>query len=1091
MKNLIKRTFSLMLVLVMCLGMIPTMAIAAEETGTISFSSTAQRTELSNDKQVWVNENITLTNNKAASTNAVADYSNPARFYAGSNLVIEAPGNITKIVFDCNSNSYATAMKNSVGTSATASSDKVTVTLNGSSNTYTVAKLTAQVRMDSVTVTYEAGGCAHTNKETTTVDATCTVAGSTTVTCKDCGEVISTATIPAGHKYESVVTPPTATEQGYTTYTCSVCGDSYKGDYTDALGETYTVSFKVPEGVAVPADMTCNSTGITLPTATVPTDYSNYTFAGWALAAVENTNVEPTLFTDEFTATADTTLYAVYVLGGASEDYVKKDIGSIEAEDLVVVTMTYTDGTVYALSSANGTSKAPAATTVTVTGDKLSAEPAADLLWNVGGDANGYIFYPNGSDSTWLYCTGSNNGVRVGTNAANTFKIDSASGYLKHTGTSRYLGVYRTTPDWRCYTNTTGNTANQTLAFYVKSAGGPATYNSFISTAECTHENKTTTTVFATCTEKGSVTVTCDDCDLVISSEEIAATGHQNTTTVTVEATCTAEGSETVTCDDCGETVSTTVRPKLPHNLVNDVCSVCGYVSPNYSGSYYIATIRSSGNYFYMTSDLGTASTKRYQAEDSGLTTLPESIVGGEASKTFTLIKQEDGTYIIKTGESYLGYTSGNSGILVEEANALKLTVDVNEGIYNIHFTANDGERYLSLNGTTNNNYFAFYAGTQMQDLALIPVGACTHENTTTTTVEATCTKEGSVTVTCDVCKTVISTETIPATGHVDTTTTTVEATCTKEGSITVTCSCGEVISTTVLPKLSHTYENGVCSCGQKAGAQVGSTYYTTVQDAVDAAPKGAYVQMLDYSTECVTVEKDLYLDLNGFDLDGVIVAEGATLYGVDSTTDDYDCSNGYGTISEYSGTVAPAYRATVNGKVRRYVTYDEDGVLSFHRLYIGITSVSLRPGASGMGYKATVAGDEKVIEMMDNNAISMTMWIAGNKDNAQTVYMTKDKVASNMMTVTARVQGMDVAQHSQTVLCAAVSVNLNGKTITSGEASYTLRQAVEAVAAAVKDGADYTDSQMSAIQEFCAKNREAMSGWANIDAILNWISNV
>ena len=41
----------------------------------------------------------------------------------------------------------------------------------------------------------EAPSCEHTNTTTTTVDATCTEAGSTTVTCDDCGETVSTEEI--------------------------------------------------------------------------------------------------------------------------------------------------------------------------------------------------------------------------------------------------------------------------------------------------------------------------------------------------------------------------------------------------------------------------------------------------------------------------------------------------------------------------------------------------------------------------------------------------------------------------------------------------------------------------------------------------------------------------------------------------------------------------------------------------------------------------------------------------------------------------------------------------------------------------------
>ena len=71
-------------------------------------------------------------------------------------VTVEVDGDISKIVFDCNSSSYATALKNSIGDSATVSvsSDKVTVTLDGSSTSFEIAKLTAQVRIDSLTVTY-------------------------------------------------------------------------------------------------------------------------------------------------------------------------------------------------------------------------------------------------------------------------------------------------------------------------------------------------------------------------------------------------------------------------------------------------------------------------------------------------------------------------------------------------------------------------------------------------------------------------------------------------------------------------------------------------------------------------------------------------------------------------------------------------------------------------------------------------------------------------------------------------------------------------------------------------------------------------
>ena len=148
------------LLLVMLLTLTITTNAWAEE-ATLSFADKAQRTSFSTTKQVWAQNGVTFTNDKASSTNAVADYAKPVRLYANSSITVEcASGNMTKIVFDCNSGSYATAMKNSIGTvsgaTVSVSSDKVTVTFTSAVASFTVVKLTAQVRLDNITVTYTA-----------------------------------------------------------------------------------------------------------------------------------------------------------------------------------------------------------------------------------------------------------------------------------------------------------------------------------------------------------------------------------------------------------------------------------------------------------------------------------------------------------------------------------------------------------------------------------------------------------------------------------------------------------------------------------------------------------------------------------------------------------------------------------------------------------------------------------------------------------------------------------------------------------------------------------------------------------------------
>lgn len=125
-----------------------------EITSTLTFDDKAKRTAFSSSSQTWEENGITFVNDKSQSTTAVADYAKPARCYASSKITVSTTeGEISKIVFDCNSTSYATTLKNSIGSSATVSSDKVTVVLNGQES-FVINKLTAQVRLDAVTVTY-------------------------------------------------------------------------------------------------------------------------------------------------------------------------------------------------------------------------------------------------------------------------------------------------------------------------------------------------------------------------------------------------------------------------------------------------------------------------------------------------------------------------------------------------------------------------------------------------------------------------------------------------------------------------------------------------------------------------------------------------------------------------------------------------------------------------------------------------------------------------------------------------------------------------------------------------------------------------
>ena len=706
-------------------------AWGAEE-ATLSFADKAQRTSYSTTKQVWVQNGITFTNNKASSTTNVADYAKPVRLYQNSEVIVSCGdlGNITKIVFDCNSSSYATAMKNSIGTTATTSvsSDKVTVTLAGTSNSFTISKLTAQVRLDAITVTYTAAGAT-----TYTVNLSQTTGGIISATGLTDGKAAEgviiklTATPNTGYKWESwsvtgvsgnvtvsndqftmpaedvnvsatfvektqyaikwsvngeekalspssvtegealgrlpeaddcpdgkvfvgwtatsehndPTNPPTyidentiptqsttfyavfATEENsggtptektgnytfseYTAGTQYADNEEHKLDddvtiyttdchfttelriYSSTTYNGYVVSNKLPgiiksigfnagnKSDAIIVYGSSNGTDWTsvgeVSVTTSYKDYSlefgetNYTYfkldvkgtnqvrlktlkiiylsgggstkhtdysldcsaaeepylsiedvtdnkIDFGSLFVENTlekefsinaahledDITLTLSGDDcftvstnsiskgeefpqtvkvtYAPTASSThsaeltitsgeLSETITLTGQAETptiYTLTDLADIKAKDQVIIVGTNTNGT-YAMSNNNGTVSAPTAVKVDVSNDKILTNDET-IVWNLVKDGDNLTFYPNGDNAKWLYCTATNNGVRVGTNTNKTFTIDATSGYLKHTGTNRYLGVYNS-QDWRCYDNTTGNTKDQSFAFYV------------------------------------------------------------------------------------------------------------------------------------------------------------------------------------------------------------------------------------------------------------------------------------------------------------------------------------------------------------------------------------------------------------------------------------------------------------------------------------------------------------------------------------------------------------------------------------------------------------------------------------------------
>lgn len=140
-------------------------------------------------------------------------------------------------------------------------------------------------------------------------------------------------------------------------------------------------------------------------------------------------------------------------------------------------------------------------------------------------------------------------------------------------------------------------------------------------------------------------------------------------------------------------------------------------------GKYVIVANRDKDadkNWYYMTSDLGTASTKRFQAVSTGQQNIDNVVISNLEDKYVWTLEADGSNWKLKNGTQYVTWTSGNSANLGTTAKSL--TFDVAENQVQAHFNDGTAERYLSLNATTNNNYFAFYGNTnQITHLYFLP----------------------------------------------------------------------------------------------------------------------------------------------------------------------------------------------------------------------------------------------------------------------------------------------------------------------------------------------------------------------------------
>ena len=759
----------LMMVMAFAMWITPatTTASAAEATATLSFANTSQRTSFSTSQQVWEQNGITFTNNKASSTSNVADYSNPVRLYKSSEIIVEhTSGQITKVEFTCNNASYASELKNSTleaGT-ITVSSAKVTVTLSGPSQKVRFTKLNAQIRLNSLTVYYKEAiaDCAHDNVSTVYDSAK----GEHYDYCEDCKTELED-TREACNFGEATIESIGGGKHTLT-QACNVC-EGEKEEIGDCEVED---SGYIREGDEHSQTGTCTICGFetkvtddcTLTYNNVSNDDKTHTMT--STCSVCGQTSEPEV--------VDCTFEKSWEVGDEVLTYTCQYCEYFYTEAATLYTVTYSvpegveapaadvvaDGYITVLPGADNYDKY---TFVGWTNDTYEQNTVAPEFlksgedYEVAGSITLYAVYSfaekNPTKKVWRLAN-SISDLAVGKEIVIVASgYDYALGTTQNSNNRKAVAVTKDSDstiaindDIQVITLEEGK-ASGSYAFYVKggsgtnavnggylyAAGGTAS-NNYLKTSTSLSEaaswnitissNKATIktvdsdvarhTIFYnnssklfSCYASGqqavSIYVKTDGETVYYMTSSDVEHEHVGTVEETTDATCTEPGEKTTKCE-CGYVVSEVEIPALGHEYdANNLCIRCGKQDPE--------TIDYSG-YYYIAFTQGenllyinntTWKNNHYTAEAF-------NAEGVNVDYVFQLVKAGTDAYKIYEG------IEGKNGIADYEGD---VEVVYENGYY--HFKNSDG-KYLSLNHTSTYDYVRFYDNNYPNDITLTPV---------------------------------------------------------------------------------------------------------------------------------------------------------------------------------------------------------------------------------------------------------------------------------------------------------------------------------------------------------------------------------
>lgn len=239
----------------------------------------------------------------------------------------------------------------------------------------------------------------------------------------------------------------------------------------------------------------------------------------------------------------------------------------------------------------------------------------------------------------------------------------------------------------------------------------------------------------------------------------------------------------------------------------------------------------------------------------------------------------------------------------------------------------------------------------------------------------------------------------------------------------------------------------------------VGSFY--TFEDAYAAADPGAghsICLLADVTVNDLVVDKEMYLDLNGFNATINAASAEATIYVQDSATVNSDaCGKLIVTGAEY---------ASLGG----YLMLPEDEGHSFHCYDLSITHISLDAANDALGFKATLDGNARVQAAV--TGYGFTMGVTVFKD-----YTAQVEPGQFDGQFTLRLNGIMAAKGGQMDIFSTAFVMVGDQQIFSNQESTNMRTTVETVDQQWNT-AGYSDAQKAAVKALVDAYYEETSNW-------------